>query len=195
MMRLLLWIIATAMMAITVHIAVVLWVPRLSDNQAYSVLWSLAENRQTIVLPEASQPIADTGSVPFRDPYLVIALCRFDIRNTPYSINGEITADFWSFSVHGADGIFQYGLTQAAMRDKAMKIELRNEAQVRARTLDPNRPVTDAIQVKLDVDEGLVVFTALAPQPSMRTALREALAKVRCAPLSNIDSGPALSRS
>jgi uncharacterized membrane protein len=183
-MRILYWIVATGLMALLVHITTIFWVPTMSGNQAFAVMNRIAAQGGMVMLPEPGDEIAGnpltSEAIPYRDPYLTIATCRFDLSRGPIEIRGRIVSPYWSFSLHQQDGTYHYGLTQAAIKDGLIHIELRNAAQIRARTLDPDAPITDAIQVEVPFDPGIILIKALSPLASLEPATRDMMEKTTC---------------
>jgi uncharacterized membrane protein len=183
-MRMLYWVVATGLMALLVHITTIFWVPTMSGNQAFAVLNRIAAQGGMVMLPEpgneaTGNPLA-SEAIPYRDPYLTIATCRFDLSRGPIVLRGQIKSPYWSFSLHRQDGTYHYGLTQAAIRNGLIHIELRNAAQIRARTLDPDAPITDAIQVEVPFDPGIILIKALSPVASLEPDVANALENTTC---------------
>lgn len=183
-MRVLYWIVGTVMMALLVHIVTIFWVPTMSANQAFAVLNRIGAQGGLVMLPDPETVPTDDDlgveAIPYRDPYITTATCRFDLARGPVVLRGRIASPYWSFTIHRENGAYHYGLTQSAIREGRIHIELRNAAQVRARILDPDAPITDAIQVEMPFNKGLILVKALSPVASQREAVRTAMEETTC---------------
>lgn len=188
-MRLVYFLIGGALIALLVHIITIFWVPTMSGNQAFAVLNRIGAQGGFVILPDPGIPPDPTAlvtdEIPYRDPYLTVGTCRFDLDRGPLGIRGTVRSPYWSFSIHRENGEYHYGLTQSAIRDGRIQIDLRNAAQVRARLLDPDAPISDAIEVELPFNVGVILVKSLSTVVSERAAVEEAMDGMVCGPLAS----------
>ena len=178
-MKLLAWGLSIVFLALVIHIAVILWVPHLGNDQAFAVLWEKSEHSSGLFRIDSEDDL-EPAQIPFTDPYLTVATCRFDLRQAAWSVSAEALAPYWSFSIHRSNGVLHYALTQASIRENMLKVELRNASQVRSRMLDPDSATADIVQVEMPFDEGLVLFSALSPVASMKQGVVDSVDALGC---------------
>ncbi|MCB1472183.1 MAG: hypothetical protein H6878_10145 [Rhodobiaceae bacterium] len=179
MIRIALWAVALLLMAAAVHIAVILWIPRLAPASAFGVLYQNAPDNKVALLESA-----ETAALrpPFLDPYLPIGVCRFDLQGGPLRIEANLDSPYWAFSIHRANGAYFYGLTHAAAIDGKLSLELRDPGQTRELTVNPDAGPSDIVQLSVPFTQGYIIIRALAQTPSLRPGVVEALRATVCAP-------------
>lgn len=179
MIRIALWAAALLLMAAAVHIAVILWIPRLAPANAFGVLYEHAPENRVALLESA-----ETTELrpPFLDPYLPIGVCRFDLETGPVRIDADLDSPYWAFSIHRSNGAYFYGLTHAAAIDGKLSIELRDPGQTRELTVDPDAGPSDIVQLSVPFAQGYIIIRALAQTPSLRPGVIAALKATACGP-------------
>ncbi len=177
MIRAVLWLFGALLLAAVVHIAVVLWIPFLAPASAFTVLYEQAPTERVALLDEIDETLAKP---PFLDPYLPIAICRFDLMQGPHRIVADLESPYWAFSIHRANGTYFYGLTHSAAIEGKLAVELRDLGQTRELTVDPEADVSDVVQLSVPFETGFVIIRALAQTPSMRPGVMQALRETAC---------------
>lgn len=159
-----------------VHIAVLMLVPGFSVRDAWTVL-SAQSNYYTFTR------LDPPGSVPLirsLDPLFDAVACRFDLGEGVVHIAGEGAVPYWSISVYDRTGrnIFSFNDRSSTQGDvdfvvatSAQMVALRN-----ALPADYDRSVF----VEADIDEGIAVVRAFAPDPSWEPTVSSYLDGLEC---------------
>ena len=169
------------LIAVIVHIAIVLLVPRYAPVDAWAKLsavtrpWNFTEIAVPAGAGGARPPAIQTGL----DPRFGVVACRFDLAQGPVSIVGEGDVPFWSLAVFDRRGQNVYSLndrTAISGRLDLIVLDTTQRAQLRE---NPVEGLDSSILVRTDMGEGFVLVRALAPDetwtPTVRAFLRGAI--------------------
>jgi uncharacterized membrane protein len=159
-----------------VHIAVLLMVPSFSLRDTWS---ALAERSNYYTLVQLDQQ----GGVPLIDsidPLFQASACRFDLRDGVVRIVGEGNVPYWSISVYDRTGQNVFSLNDRSsstgqpdfvVATAIQMIDLRN-------ALPPE--FDRSVFIEADVDEGIIVVRAFAPDESWRPTVSRFLQGFTC---------------
>jgi uncharacterized membrane protein len=132
------------------------------------LLPGMEPNRLEIIAPVS----ADAMPLPFSDPAIQLAACRFDITQAPVLIRLRAGDSFASLILLGQDGRVLYSLTDRAAVRGTLDIRLLTRPQLeRLEAADPDGEPS-----------GLAVFKAMIPWPSLVAEAEATLSNARCAP-------------
>jgi uncharacterized membrane protein len=159
-----------------VHIAILLMLPSYSERDAWSLLSRQANyNAVTRLDPPDTAPLIAT-----LDPLFDAAACRFDLRDGTLHMTGRGDVPYWSISVYDRAGRNIFSLNDRSSTDGALDFVIATPAQMidlrNALPADYDR----AVFVEADVDEGIVVVRAFAPDESWEPTVTRYLASLDC---------------
>src|SRR5579863_2378392 len=120
------------MIAALVHIAAILMIPLYATRDAFARLTPLGPVNATIAL---EQPGPRARLLPFRDPAVASAFCRFDLTNGPLRVKAPADGSaFVSLSFHTRRGGIFYAITDRAAAHGGLEALVVTETQLRALT-------------------------------------------------------------
>jgi uncharacterized membrane protein len=169
-----------AMVAALVHIVLILIIPFYASHDAFARLRPLGEANETIVL-ERPGPLARL--LPYRDPAVASAFCRFDLTAGPLRVKAPADgARFASLSFHTRRGGIFYAITDKAATRGVLEALVVTEEQLRALEAkdDEDTPVQD-LRVVSTAAEGFVMMRAFSEEPSLYPRAEDDVRRLVCA--------------
>jgi uncharacterized membrane protein len=165
-------------LALGVHIAIVLALPRFAENDAFSRLRSTMEAGNAV--PIAAPGGTDTW-VPLPDPAAAVAACAYDLREGPVRIAAKTGALFQSLSFHARGGGVYFAVTdRAAVRGELDLVVMTRRQLDEALAAEDEADPTRDVRIVAPRPEGFVIVRVLAPSPSLRSQAEEAARTVAC---------------
>lgn len=159
-----------------VHIAILLMLPSYSERDAWSIL-SRQANYYTVTRldPPDAAALIDT-----LDPLFDAAACRFDLQDGTLHVTGEGEVPYWSISVYDRAGQNVFSLNDRSSTDGGLDFVIATpEQMIDLRNALPAE-YDHAVFVEADVDEGVVVVRAFAPDESWEPTVSRYLAGLVC---------------
>jgi len=166
MVDVLMVVLGAAMVAALVHIAAILIIPLAATRDAFARLSPLGPVNATIAL---EQPGPQARLLPYRDPAVASAFCRFDLAGGPLRVKAPADGSgFVSLSFHTRRGGIFYAITDKAATHGVLEALVVTEKQLRALEAkdDEDTPVQD-LRVVSTAEEGFVMMRALSEEPSL----------------------------
>ena len=174
----LLWALAILFIGAIVHIVSILILPWVAPNDAFARVAGASVPGTVQLLPRA---VSRQNSVPFRDPALATAICRYDLQRGPMRIGAVVDGSaFVSVSFHSRFGLPFYGLNDRASNDGKIDVLLMSASQLEKAEAGDSEddPVRD-VRVTSPTTEGFVQFDIL-PRVGGYPAAEQALKSVSC---------------
>lgn len=164
------------------HFASVLLLPKVADQDAYSVLAPRAAIDHVTLLPSARP---GETLVPFLDPSTVQGICVFDLAKAPARIKVSTQEGrLLTLSFRTPDGHIFYSITDRAALHNTIDVHLVTDAQLKA--IEDNdvddQGMPEELRLKAPTRQGLVVLTALVARPEDKDRARRQIEAVKCAP-------------
>jgi uncharacterized membrane protein len=174
------WLAASLLVAITVHVFYVLFVPAMAlERQIERVLTAPEPGKFTVLEAEAQAAL-----FPAFPATSVFGVCQFDVADKDIVVNADLPQGFWTLSIYTQTGKTLYVLNDRQSGTNQFSVRLTKASSL----LDAFRETADADietagwKVETSVPEGLAVFW-LQPQDMLhRPRVAEALARTTCAP-------------
>ena len=176
MMRWLLWLLAGVLLGGIVHLITVLILPSTATQDAYSRLSPIAPVNAAAAVPPPSQD----AILPFMDPAFAAAVCRYDLSNGPLKLTAPVSTAYISVSFYTRRGVPYYAINDRAAGRRVIELDLMTSAQRSQLPDDEEVTAADRLIVESPTATGLIVLRALAPEPGLMPAARNALAAARC---------------
>ena len=177
MVRTGLYLLAGALLGLAVHLVVILALPGLASNGAFTRLAEIdsAGKTQLIPVPAAGEPN------PFRlDPGLSYAVCRLDLRSGPGELTGTLPVGFWSVAIYDQSGTVIYSTTNRDSVGQTLDLGVFDAAQTRLLAEQKINIAAGLLIVESRTDDVFVVVRLAPPQPVMRERYEAQLAKLAC---------------
>ncbi len=171
---------ATVILAALVHLIVVLLVPVVAEHDIFARLKPLAQPNATTLLPRANP---DQRLIPYADPAVAVAFCRFDLASGPVRISAPAGRAFASLSFHTRRGQSFYALTDRAATQGVIQAVLATPEDIRALEAQENEedPSHD-LRVPAPDREGFVLFRVFSEEPSLYPAAEDQARQLTCKP-------------
>ncbi len=122
--------------------------------------------------------------MPYADPALATAFCRFDLSAGPERVKAPVgRAGFASLSFHTRRGAVVYALTDRAATHGLMEAIVVTPAQLRVLVAhdDEDNPSQD-LRIVSPTTEGFVAMRAFSELPSLYAAAEDQVKSLSCAP-------------
>ncbi len=174
----LVWSTATLMVAASVHLASILILPSVAPDNAFSRLVKTTTLNALSFLPK---PHVGQDPIPFRDPAMATAVCRYDLRAGGLRIGAAVgDAAFMAVSFHDPKGVAYYALTNRSDNEGRIDLILLTPEQLeRVEAADSEDDPVHEVRVIAPDDQGFVEFDVLPRVGGYATA-REALSSASC---------------
>ena len=173
MMKRLFWIFCTALVALALHLAYVLFMPRLEmGNLIQRFAAEKSSNELALLLPAEARAY-------FKADYaeMVTAACAFDVASGPVSLDAIIPDSYWTIRIYAAGGELLFTLDDRQAGLDRMRFVITSPGEEAPASLDG-----EAITVQSPHESGLVLVQARAQEKAYGPRLREAMAASTCGP-------------
>lgn len=179
MIRLALWLLGGLLLGGIVHLATVLMLPGMATQDAYSRLSPVAPVNEVVPIPA---PSPEKSAMPFMDPAFAMSVCRYDLSDGPLKFSVPISQAYTSVSFYTRSDVAYYAINDRAAGRRVIELDLMTTDQ--RNDLPDNEEITaaDRLIVESPSTTGLIVIKALAPEPGLIPAARNALTAARCLP-------------
>lgn len=161
-----------------VHISIVLMIPNFATRNAWSNLVDTGAAWQFVRLNREKRPadrlLAST------DPQFQIAVCRFDLSQSPLLIRTSGILLFWSVAVFDQFGNNVYSLNDRTAIDQQLNLLVVNSVQMADLRQAPSTTVEQSIIFEATTDRGFVLVRALQPDPSWAPEVDRFLGQASC---------------
>jgi uncharacterized membrane protein len=177
MIRTLLWLVGGLLLGGVIHIIVILALPQLAEDTAWTRIAALDAKNDIVILP----PVRAGEPNPLHlDPELAYGVCQIDLNNGPAYLSGVLPDAFWSVAVYDHAGTVTYSTTNRDGIGQNVELGIFNADQTRL-----------LAQQQIDIAEGLLVVEAQSndlfivirlapPHEIMRPRFEAALTKLTC---------------
>ena len=166
----------TAAVAGITHIGTVLALPWRSTENAFARVSLLVPPNGRAILPA---PDAEGSRLPFRDPAMLTAVCRFDLRRMPFSLAAAPFPDsFVTVGFHSRHGLAFYGLTIRASDASSLDLVL-GTAEAGRGGAEQSRDVHE-VAVTTPEPEGFVTVSTPLGDGSERSEAEDRLQRFAC---------------
>jgi len=175
--RTLLWLLGGVVLGGVIHLAVILSLPSVSTNAAWSHVKALDAVGAPVVLPVV---IAGEPNPLHLDPELAYAVCRVDLREGAGLVRGVLPRAFWSVAVYGRAGTILYSTTNRDGIGQNLELGIFNQAQTRLLAEQQLDVAEGLLIVESNDDDVFVVVRLAPPHQVMRSRYEAALEKISC---------------
>lgn len=158
------------------HIVSLFALADLSGTDAHARLAAIApENSMRVV-----GPARETG-LPFAEPAVVLALCRYDLSRGPLRVAARTGDTFVSLTFIEPGSRVFHGLTDRTAAQGTVEVVLATPAQLRRiSALDAPDDIVQEIRVIAPQPHGMVIVRALHPFASQRGETERTLSQATC---------------
>jgi uncharacterized membrane protein len=177
MIRWLLWVLSGVLLGGIVHLVAILVLPSTATQDAYSRFATVAPvNKVTAV----QQPTPQREIMPFMDPAIVSAVCRYDLTDGPIKLTVPVSPAYTSVSFYTRRSIAYYAINDRSAGRRLIELMLMTADQRADLPEDEDVTAADRLIVESPSETGLILIKALAPEPGLMAAARAALERSTC---------------
>jgi uncharacterized membrane protein len=165
-----------------VHLAIVLLMPQIGSSHAGTRLARNAQVNAMELLPpvRAGQ---EALPLPFADPALITAICRFDLSDGPVRLRVPVGESFLSVTLLSPAGRVILSVTdRAATRRMLDMLLVTQEQQRQLEAQDPDDEPVQEIRIRMAQLSGVALIRGLAMRPGDREPAAALLARAVCKP-------------
>lgn len=177
MTRFLLWLLGGVVLGGIVHIMVILTLPVLDEDTAWTRIAALGADDRMVILPEVAAGQANPLGL---DPEVVYGVCRIDLAPGPAYLRGTLPEAPWSVALFNEAGVVTYSTTNRDGIGQTLDLGIFNAAQTRLLAQQQLEVAEGVLIVESARDRLFAVVRLLPPQRAMRARLAAALADVSC---------------
>ncbi|MFD1252761.1 MULTISPECIES: hypothetical protein [Devosia] len=179
MIRTLLWLFGGVLLGGIIHIVVILTLPLLAEETAWTRIEALEAGNRMLVLP----PVLPGEPNPLHlDPELAYGLCRVDLTQGPAFLSGVLPDAFWSVAIFNPAGIVTYSTTNRDGIGQTVELGIFNAAQT-ALLAQQQIDIAEGLLVVEAQSDQLAVLVRLAPpHAAMRPRFEQELSEITCGP-------------
>jgi uncharacterized membrane protein len=179
MIRWLLWLLSGALLGGIVHLVAILILPNTATQDAYS---RFAPVTPVNKVAPVQQPTPQNEVMPFMDPAIASAVCRYDLSNGPIKLTVPVSPAYTSVSFYTRRSVAYYAINDRAAGRRLIELHLMTSDQRAELPEEEDVTAADRLIVESPSDTGLIVIKALAPEPGLMPAARMALDRATCQP-------------
>lgn len=173
-------LIAGVLLGAIIHIAIVLRIPAVARDDAFSRYALLGANGEAQIIPHDAARMPGMGD----DPAVVRGVCAWNLQDGPVSLIMPVSGLVQTMSIHDRNGRVIYSLTDRAAVRGAVSLTIMTAAQQEERRLTQpdDKDDDETIEVVSSTTRGLAVIRAVAASPAWRDRAGKAVSDVTCTP-------------
>ncbi len=171
-------IVSGILLAGIIHISIILLIPTLASQDAWSKLVLLGPQWQFTRLNNAGEN--GSGVLAATDPLFQTSSCRFSLAEGPALIETTGILPFWSVAVFDRYGKNVYSFNDRTAIEQQLNLLILNSVQMSILREDPPASVEQSIVVETQINEGFVLVRALQPDSSWVPAIDAFLGNASC---------------
>jgi uncharacterized membrane protein len=173
------WLAAVIMLAVSVHLSYVLFVPNLEMSRIMSAAGSShGENRFTVLSEKEATSILGQQSLAF-----VQGICVLDLKPGPVLVTLETPASYWMVNVYSRSGDNIYSLNDRQVSEVPFSIIVERKKTSLFSFEAPEAPPDDAaFRVATGDRRGLFVVRVFVQNPAYRKRITRTLERSTCKP-------------
>jgi uncharacterized membrane protein len=152
-----------------VHIASLLLIPLVSENDAWSRLSQIAKT-DTFAIIDPQSRIA--SSMRALDPNFAVGACQFSLADGPVILTGDGKTDFWSLSIYNKRGENIFSINDRITNNGLLDMVITTPLQFIEFQNDMPTELQNSVFAQADVEEGFIVLRAFAANDSERERVK-----------------------
>jgi uncharacterized membrane protein len=177
MLRSLLFVIGGLILGLVIHLVVILILPSISENGAYTRIAAIKALNKTTLLP---LPAPGEPNPLHLDPDMSYGLCKLDLSAGPGELTGTLPLAFWSVAVYDSFGTVLYSTTNRDGIGQTLDLGIFDPAQTRLLAEQKIDISPGLLIVESRTDQVFVIVRLAPPHPSMRARYEAQLERLAC---------------
>jgi uncharacterized membrane protein len=177
-LRLLLYALGGLLLGGIIHIAVILLLPDFANRDAWTSLGRFGPDGRFHVLPRAEP---GTEALPYLDPEMAYAACRFTLENGPVRIKAAMPEDFWSIALFDRRGSNVYSLNDRTAERGDIDIVITTPVQMAQLRENPIAALSQSIVIEVPITRGFALIRSFVADPTLAGRTEAMLRAADCA--------------
>ena len=177
MLRTPLYLLGGLLLGLVIHLVVILILPRISENAAYTQVAAIDALNKTTLL---ALPRAGEANPLHLDPDMSYGLCKLDLSAGPGEVTGTLPLAFWSVAVYDTAGTVLYSTTNRDGIGQTLDLGIFDPAQTRLLAEQKIDISPGLLIVEARTDQVFVIVRLAPPHPSMRARYEAQLERLAC---------------
>jgi uncharacterized membrane protein len=174
------FVVGTLLVSGIVHIAVMLLIPHVATLNASARLSAQAQIN-TLELLQPTETGNETLALPFADPSMVTAICRYDLSAGAVRLRLPVSESFLSVALLSTAGQVIVSLTDRAATRRVLDVLLVTpEQQRQLEAQDPDDEPVQEIRIRLAQTSGVALIRGLAQRDAEKKAMVSLLERAIC---------------
>lgn len=175
-MMMLLHLLIAGVVAGLMHIAGLFALPRMAQEDAFSVFARQATNDGVTLISEEN-----LRQMPFVDPHVAIGICRFDLSVGPFRVRTGLSDTFLAVVFAREQHGILASVSDRAATSGALDVVLATQAQLeRIALLDDGNEAIEEVRVPSAHMRGIAIIKVLVDRPSSRPGAEAVIHAVQC---------------
>ncbi len=172
------FVLGAIFIALAVHMASVLSMPRLTANDLFARL--LPRTPVNEVTPVSTEQ-AEALNLPFFDPAFEIAACRYDLSGGVLRLRAQVPETLLLVSLVAKGGGVYFTVTDRASIKGTVELLIGTDAQIgEIENADQEDASVGELRVRAPSRDGVAVIRAFAPMPSVRGRAAATVSQATC---------------
>jgi uncharacterized membrane protein len=164
-----------------VHICATLAIPHLASTSAYERLVGQLRPHEMVIVPP---PTPATQLLPYQEPDMVFAFCRYDAARQPVVIRAVLPDGGWTLGLYSEDGDNFYVIPGQDQRRIDVDVALIGSGDHSLAPLADLRGAdANLTQIQLPAPTGIMIIRAPLKGEAYAATVQTQLARARCAPV------------
>lgn len=163
--------------AALVHLAIILMLPQLSENDVWRQIEARAAINDPVRLDRYGVELSAAGTL---DPMFAVIACRYDLANGVFSITAPASGDFWSVAVFDDLGRIVFSANDRIVAAENLDLVIALPLQMRFLLQSPRPGFDNAVMTEANRDEGFVVLRIFRPDETYEPVVREFVDRIDC---------------
>ncbi|BCP52785.1 membrane protein [Kaistia sp. 32K] len=177
MIRLLLYVLGGLLLGGIIHIAAILLLPDFANRDAWTSLGRFGRDGAFHLLP-MSEP--GTEPLPYLDPEMAYAACRFSLENGPIRIKAAMPDDFWSIAVFNRRGSNVYSLNDRSAERADIDLVIATPVQMAQLRENPIAALDQSIVIQVPITRGFALIRSFVADPTLLGKAETMLRAANC---------------
>lgn len=160
-----------------VHLAIVLLLPRLSENDVWRQIEEKAALNDPVRLDRYG---VELGAARTLDPMFAVIACRYDLASGPFSITAPPTGDFWSVAIFDDFGRILFSANDRIVATENLDIVVARAEQLRILQQTSRPEFSNAVLTEASRDKGFAVLRIFRPDGTYEPVVRAFIDRIAC---------------
>lgn len=163
--------------AALVHVAIVLLLPQLSENDVWRQIEANSALNDPVRLDRYGVDLVAARTL---DPMFGVIACRYDLDNGVFSMTAPASGDFWSVAVFDDLGHIVFSANDRIVASENLSLVVAAPLQIRVMQEAPREVFADSVMVEAKRDQGFAVLRIFRPDETYDPVVADFIERIDC---------------